>query len=147
MKKTCEVCGTEFEAVRDTARYCSGGCRKQAQREVRGTTGSLRGTNDLSGTDNVPVREVSGTSEIVDTRHPMNKVGPLVVSTTPEQEAALRAKYPNLTAIRKALMNQYIPPMVQSDEVRRKKRLAQLRGWEGVSAVRGEVEAEDGPTL
>ena len=138
MKKTCEVCGTEFDSKRSDARYCSPKCRKAAFKcsPVEQITEQINENRTDRGTD-----------KFIDTRHPMNKVGPLVVSTTPEQEAALRAKYPNLTAIRKALMNQYIPPMVQSDEVRRKKRLAQLRGWEGVSAVRGEVEAEDGPTV
>lgn len=67
--------------------------------------------------------------------------GPWVVSTTPEQEAALLAKYPNLSAIRKALMNQYTPPPDPDKEAQRKARVAQLSGWEGVSAVRGEVVA------
>jgi hypothetical protein len=32
MKKKCEICGNEFEAVRDTARFCSDKCKKQAYR-------------------------------------------------------------------------------------------------------------------
>jgi len=32
MKKMCELCGTEYEAKRDTSRYCCAGCRVKAGR-------------------------------------------------------------------------------------------------------------------
>lgn len=32
MKKHCETCGASFDAKRRTAKYCSNGCRVQAQR-------------------------------------------------------------------------------------------------------------------
>ena len=32
MKKTCELCGTEYEAKRATSRYCCAGCRVKAGR-------------------------------------------------------------------------------------------------------------------
>ncbi|MGW4876549.1 hypothetical protein ACWEPI_08335 [Streptomyces sp. NPDC004262] len=32
MRKKCEACGEQFEAKRSTAKYCSNGCRVQAQR-------------------------------------------------------------------------------------------------------------------
>lgn len=32
MQKVCEVCASRYEAHRQTARYCSGRCRKRAQR-------------------------------------------------------------------------------------------------------------------
>ena len=34
----CELCGTEFEAKRADARYCSSGCRKKASRTVTDKT-------------------------------------------------------------------------------------------------------------
>ena len=35
MLKSCQVCGTEFEARRSRAMYCSGRCQKRAQRSGR----------------------------------------------------------------------------------------------------------------
>lgn len=32
MPKVCESCGSRYDALRQTARYCSGKCRKRAQR-------------------------------------------------------------------------------------------------------------------
>lgn len=36
MRKTCEVCPTEFEAKRASAKYCSERCKKRAQRRHGG---------------------------------------------------------------------------------------------------------------
>jgi len=66
MKKKCLNCGKNFEAKRETAKFCSPKCRKQSQRlagqvsvtkpEVSGTkvsvTGHFSGTNKVSGTNN-----------------------------------------------------------------------------------------------
>lgn len=38
MRKTCEVCPTEFEAKRASAKYCSEKCKKRAQRRPGGVT-------------------------------------------------------------------------------------------------------------
>jgi len=32
MRKVCEICGSEFEATRSTARFCSGKCRMASHR-------------------------------------------------------------------------------------------------------------------
>ena len=57
MEKKCSVCGKVFDAARDTARYCSGGCKKKFQR-LAGQVDSLEGqevifsgTKEVSGTD------------------------------------------------------------------------------------------------
>ena len=144
MKKVCEICGKGFEAKRETARYCSGACKKKAQRVSGTLEGDFSGKNSLSGTESVPVSvplKVSGTRG--DTRRPMNRAGPLVIATTPEREAVLRAKYPNLAAIRKALMNQYIPPFTQEEEARRLVRLAKINTWNGAGGV--DFQPQDGP--
>ena len=83
--------------------------------------------------------EAAITGTKIRARVPMPVSGPWVISTTPEQEAALRLAHPNLTAILKALMNQYVPPIDPDKIARMKARVAQLSGWDGVSAVRGEV--------
>lgn len=50
----CEGCGVEFEAVRATARFCSGGCRLAFHRKVLSVTESpLALQDDLSVTDEV----------------------------------------------------------------------------------------------
>jgi hypothetical protein len=38
MRKTCEVCPTEFEAKRASAKYCSEKCKKRAQRRPGGVS-------------------------------------------------------------------------------------------------------------
>lgn len=35
MKRSCEACGGEYEAIRNTARYCGERCRKRGQRGHR----------------------------------------------------------------------------------------------------------------
>ena len=131
MKKICEVCGREFEAKRADARYCPGGTCRQAAKRLS-VTGPLDNVTDKPDV-------VTDKLSVTDTRHPMNRIK-FVVDTTPEQEAELRARYPNLTAIRKALMNQYAPPVDPDKLARMKARLAKINIHDGVSAVRGEVE-------
>lgn len=41
MKKNCEVCKQPFDAKRKTAKYCSNGCRVQAQRSAGSGTGTV----------------------------------------------------------------------------------------------------------
>jgi len=43
----CLNCGSEFEAKRSSAKYCSGGCKKAFQRRVD----KVSGTEEISGTD------------------------------------------------------------------------------------------------
>ena len=49
MNKKCNKCGNEFEAKRETARYCSDKCKK-AHSRVSGTNTAVSGTKILSGT-------------------------------------------------------------------------------------------------
>ena len=64
MNKKCNKCGNEFEAKRETARYCSDKCKK-AHSRVSGTNVTVKpvsGTNTLSGTQpNGTVKEDSKT--------------------------------------------------------------------------------------
>ena len=41
MRKTCQVCPTEFEAKRASAKYCSEKCKKRAQRRPGGVTAKV----------------------------------------------------------------------------------------------------------
>ena len=63
MKKSCEICGKEFEAVRDTARFCSGGCRVKAGRVSVTPLEVLSVTKGLSVTD-IPVLSVTPTVSV-----------------------------------------------------------------------------------
>ena len=64
----CEVCGVEFDAVRITARFCSGRCKKRFQRGFSGTellSGTkVSGTEIISGTDD-DVGEPAGVVDVV----------------------------------------------------------------------------------
>ena len=63
MNKKCNKCGNEFEAKRETARYCSDKCKK-AHSRVSGTNTAVSGTDTLSGTQpNVTVKEDSETRQ------------------------------------------------------------------------------------
>jgi len=79
MKKSCEVCGEEFEAVRSTSRYCGPTCRKQANRVS--VTGSLI-TDPLSVTSEaVSVTNVEGNVPVSSENVPLSRVS---VTNTPE---------------------------------------------------------------
>ena len=56
MNKICEICGKDYEAKRDTSRYCGASCRKSASR-VSVTSVSLSVTSKpVSVTKSVPVK-------------------------------------------------------------------------------------------
>ncbi|MEU8717489.1 hypothetical protein [Streptomyces sp. NPDC048663] len=58
MRKKCEECGEQFEAKRSTAKYCSNGCRVQAQRgAANGKSKSTRSTVVAFGLAAVPPDE------------------------------------------------------------------------------------------
>jgi hypothetical protein len=48
VRRSCDICGTRYEAKRGTSRYCSGACRKRAQRENKSRPASV--TSLSSGT-------------------------------------------------------------------------------------------------
>jgi hypothetical protein len=54
LKKKCEACGDQFEAKRSTAKYCSNGCRVQAQRSAG--SGKTKSTVVAFGLASVPPR-------------------------------------------------------------------------------------------
>lgn len=72
MQKTCQVCGSPFEAKRARAMYCSGRCQKRAQRQ---STGNADASADSSRTppSDAPgsvERQVRNDIEALVTAHP-----------------------------------------------------------------------------
>ena len=55
MKKNCEVCGGPFDAKRRTAKYCSNGCRVQAQRGSGGESAPITALPTPQGASDGPV--------------------------------------------------------------------------------------------
>lgn len=85
MRKKCEACGKQFEAKRSTAKYCSNGCRVQAQRGAASgkaaNTGKDKGTVVAFGLAAVPPGDARS-------REP----GPLEASARAELESFGRAE-------------------------------------------------------
>jgi len=80
MLKICENCNKEYEAKRDTSKYCSEKCKKAFQR-ISGTNSfSVTAKNGVSGTKGVKMAEkVSGTKnevvESIDKSHILSRAG------------------------------------------------------------------------
>lgn len=75
MRKSCQVCGAQFEAKRARAMYCSGRCQKRAQRQPRGNTDATaditRTPPPAAGDGDGPVeRQVRRDIEAMITAHP-----------------------------------------------------------------------------
>ena len=63
MKKVCEICGKDYEAKRETSRYCGSKCRVKASRVSVTPPDALSVTNNLSVTD-IPRVSVTDTLSV-----------------------------------------------------------------------------------
>lgn len=76
----CKQCNKEFEAERDTAKYCSPKCRKLA----------FQGTQKVSVPVSVPLKEISVTLEEVCTSEEMNEFPNMCETKRQSKESVYR---------------------------------------------------------